>query len=68
MIKATRTDDRELIINAELIIEIQETPDTIITMSNGKKVLVKEKAAEIVRRVIEYRQKIMNGIEKAGEV
>ncbi len=37
MIKATRTDDRELIINAELIIEIQETPDTIITMSNGKK-------------------------------
>ncbi|MCC3145200.1 flagellar FlbD family protein [Halanaerobium sp. Z-7514] len=68
MIKATRTDDRELIINAELIIEIQETPDTIITMSNGKKVLVKEKAAEIVSRVIEYRQKIMNGIEKAGEV
>ncbi len=58
MIKVTRFNDEEVIINAELIEMIEARPDTIITFSNDKKIVVAESAAEVVRRIIEYRQVI----------
>ncbi|PTX16518.1 flagellar protein FlbD [Halanaerobium congolense] len=67
MIKLTRTSGQNFILNAELILEVQETPDTVITLSNGKKLLVKDSAADIVEKVISYRQKIMAGITRTGE-
>jgi flagellar protein FlbD len=56
MIKVTRFDQSELIINAELIEFVEQTPDTVLTMTTGRKVLVRETADEIVQRVIAYRQ------------
>ena len=42
MIKITKfnTNDKELVLNAELIETIEETPDTVITLLNGKKLIV----------------------------
>lgn len=54
MIRATRLNGREFIVNAELIQFIEETPDTVITLTNREKVVVKESADEVIRRVIEY--------------
>lgn len=44
MIKITKfnTNDKELVLNAELIETIEETPDTVITLLNGKKLIVEE--------------------------
>jgi|YNPMSStandDraft_1061717.scaffolds.fasta_scaffold238922_2 flagellar protein FlbD len=56
MIKVTRLNHSELVINAELIESIEATPDTVITLTNGKKLLVSEDVNEIVRRVLEYRR------------
>lgn len=67
MIKLTRTSGKEFILNADLIIEIQETPDTVITLNNDKKLLVKDSADDIINKVITYRQRIMNGICRTGE-
>jgi len=68
MIKLLKTNGSKIVINADLIEEIKETPDTVITLTNGKKILVKDSAEEIVEKVIKYRQKIMMGISRTGEM
>ncbi|KXS49959.1 flagellar protein FlbD [Halanaerobium congolense] len=67
MIKLTRTSGEKFILNAEQILEVQETPDTVITLNNGKKLLVKDSADDIVAKVINYRQRVMAGITRTGE-
>lgn len=58
MIRVTRLDHSELVINAELIETVESTPDTVITLTTGKKLLVAEEVEEIVRRVMEYRRHV----------
>lgn len=43
-------------LNAEIIETIEETPDTVVTLTNGKKLIVDEPMDEIVRRVMKYRR------------
>lgn len=54
MIQVTRLNGKPIIVNAELIRFIEQTPDTLITLTSGDKILVKESMEEIVRRAIEY--------------
>lgn len=54
MIKLTRLDGTEIVLNANLIEYIESTPDTVITMTTGKKYIVKEKVDEIVKKTEEY--------------
>ncbi|KXK33551.1 flagellar FlbD family protein [bacterium] len=56
MIRLTRLNGKEFVINAELIETLDESPDTIITLLDGKKFVVKENFNEIIRRVLEYRR------------
>lgn len=58
MIYVTRLNNEEFIVNAELIEFIERTPDTVISLTTGKKIVVKETPEEIIQRVIEYKQKI----------
>ena len=60
MIKLTRLNDVALIINAELIEFVEESPDTIVTLTTGQKIMVKESVDEVVERVLEYRRSIVN--------
>ena len=57
MIKVTRLNQTEMIINAEKIEFIEATPDTIITLSSGKKVMVAESVDRVVDLVIDYKRK-----------
>ena len=56
MIKVTRFNHTEVIINADLIEFIEANPDTVITMVTGKKVLVLETADEVRRLAQDYRR------------
>jgi flagellar protein FlbD len=56
MILVTRLNGKKFYINAELIQLVEATPDTVITLTNGTKYIVKDSAEEIVRRIIEYNQ------------
>ena len=47
-----------MIVNAELIETVEETPDTVITLTNGKKFVVSESASEVTTLVINYKRKI----------
>jgi|GEM_PF-142236 flagellar protein FlbD len=57
MINVTRLNQTEMIINAEKIEFIEATPDTIITLSSGKKVMVAESVDRVVDLVIDYKRK-----------
>ena len=54
MIKVTRLNGKSMIVNAELIRFIEQTPDTLITLISGDKLLVKESMEEVVSRAIEH--------------
>jgi flagellar protein FlbD len=60
MIAVTRLNNTPIIINPDLIVFIEETPDTIITLSNGDKIVVQEKVPEVIKRVINFRRSIFN--------
>lgn len=62
MITLTRLDGSRLTINAELIEFLEPTPDTVISLTSGRRVIVREPVAEVVRQVIEYRQRTLVGI------
>ncbi len=56
MIKLTRPDGSSLLVNPDLIETIEETPDTVVTMTNGKKLLVREGAAVVAARFLDYQR------------
>ena len=58
MIEVTRLKGTKIIVNAELIEIIEETPDTVITLTSGKKYIVSETKQEVVDLVIDYKRKI----------
>lgn len=60
MIDVTRLNDKTLTVNCDLIEFIEETPDTVITFTNGTKIVVKESAEEIKNRIVKYKKKIYN--------
>jgi flagellar protein FlbD len=54
MILLTKLGGKEVLINNQLIETAQETPDTVITMSNGHTYIVTEKLDEIVDKIVEF--------------
>ncbi len=58
MIKVIRMNGSELVINAELIEFIEATPDTVLTLSTGKKLVLRDSVQEVIDKVMEYRRSI----------
>jgi len=54
MIRLTRLNDRPFVLNAEQIKTVEETPDTMITLLNGERLVVRESSDDVVRRAIDY--------------
>ena len=55
MIKVTTLNGCEMYLNADLIETVAETPDTLITLSNGKHYLVRESARVVVGRIVSFK-------------
>lgn len=58
MIKVRRLNEKEFVVNSELILYIEETPDTVITLTTGQKVVVTESADEIIEMIVGYKGRI----------
>lgn len=56
VITLTRLDGHELVVNAELIELVEATPDTHLTLTDGRKLIVQESPDVVVSRVIAYRR------------
>ncbi|MGP1434287.1 MAG: flagellar FlbD family protein [Catonella sp.] len=61
MIDVTKMNGLEFTINADLIEVIEEVPDTIITLTTGKKIMVKESRLQIKNLVKKYKNEIFTG-------
>lgn len=58
MIKVTRLNKSEYFMNSELIETIEATPDTIITLVDGKKYIVTESPETVMERIIDFRSRV----------
>jgi flagellar protein FlbD len=58
MIKLTRLNGEEFILNADLIRFIESGPDTFITLTTDDRLVVREKVDEVVARAIDYARRI----------
>lgn len=58
MIYITKLNNVEVLLNEDLIELVEETPDTIISLTTGKKVIVKESKDDLYRKILEYKQAI----------
>ncbi len=61
MIHLTRINHLALILNADLIEHIESTPDTVISLTTGQKLIVLETPAEIIEKVVRFRRSILSG-------
>ena len=59
MIKLTRLDKSEFYLNPDLIECAEETPDTVISLTNGDHFLVRENLRTITDRIIAFKAKII---------
>ncbi|KEH96946.1 flagellar FlbD family protein [Clostridium massiliodielmoense] len=58
MIKVTGLNHKELYLNEDNIEKIEKVPETLITLSNGKKYIVLETTKEVIDKIIEFKRKI----------
>ena len=58
MIFITKINNTKIVINAELIELIEQTPETMITTTTGKKVIVKESIEQVVELVKKYKKEL----------
>ena len=61
MIHLTRLNHAPLVLNSDLIEHMEVTPDTVVTLTTGQKIVVLESAEEVMERVIQFRRSINSG-------
>jgi len=59
MIHVTRLNHTPVVLNADLIEQIETTPDTVISLTTGQKIMVLESTEEVIERVRLFRQSIL---------
>jgi flagellar protein FlbD len=56
MIALSRLNGEQFVLNADFIEMVEETPDTVVTLTSGKKLMVKDRLDDLVKRVVEYKR------------
>ena len=63
MIEVTKINGIKVLVNPDLIELVEETPDTVLTLTTGKKIIVKESRQEVKNLVKSYKRDIFtNGL------
>ncbi len=68
MIALTRLDGREVVVNADHILTLEATPDTVIHLTTGLSLMVREPVPEVLERTAAWRRRIHLGPELKGLV
>ena len=58
MIQLTRLNGQPLMLNSDLIESVEPTPDTVITLTSGNKMIVRDSLAEIEAKIIAFKRKV----------
>ncbi len=62
MIQLTRLNNHPLTVNSDLIKFVEQAPDTVLTLVNGEKIVVRESAQDVLERVVQFRRSVLQGI------
>ena len=62
MIRLTRLNNQGLTVNSDLIKFVEQSPDTLITLVTGEKIVVRESVEEVLGRLIEFRRSVLQGL------
>ena len=63
MIKVTKLNNSEIVINDDLIEFIETIPETMVSLTDGKKIMVKETPDEIIKKVAAFRRQAAQPLE-----
>ncbi len=66
MIQLTRLNNMRLAVNCDLIKYVEEAPDTVLTLVNGEKLVVRETAAQVIERVRQFRRSVLVTASEIG--
>ena len=64
MIELTRLNGKPMVLNSDLIKTAEASPDTMLTLINGEKLIVRENCDEVVERVLAYRARLLASIAR----
>jgi flagellar protein FlbD len=64
MIKLTRLNGNPIVLNSDLIKTAEASPDTMLTLINGEKIIVREPCEEVTERVLEYRARLLSEVTR----
>ena len=66
MIRLTRLNNQPLAVNSNLIKFVENAPDTVITLTTGEKIVVRESPEQVLDRVIEFQRAILSEVTSQG--
>ena len=66
MIRLTRLNGQGLAVNSDLIKFVENAPDTVLTLVNGEKVLVRESSEVVLERILQFRRAVIAKITIGG--
>ena len=62
MIRLTRLNGSSIALNSDLIKFVENAPDTVITLINGEKMIVRESTEELINKLVEFRRSVLAGL------
>jgi uncharacterized protein YlzI (FlbEa/FlbD family) len=66
LIQLTRLNGNPIALNSDLIKFVENAPDTVITLINGEKIIVRESSDEVVHRIVDFRRCVIAGLPSCG--
>ena len=59
MIQVTRLNGEEVYVNADLILFLEKSPDTVITLESGKKIMVRDGIPDIIEKIVKFKSRCL---------
>lgn len=63
MIRVTRLDGKETVVNEDQVLMVEDTPDTVLTFMNGHRLVVKEPVDEVIDRTVQFKRRLHSGLQ-----
>ena len=63
MIVLQRLNGGTVMVNSDLIEAVEETPDTVVTLTSGNKILVRDSMLEIQKKIVDFKRRIYGPAE-----
>lgn len=64
MIQLTRLNGNPIVLNSDLIKTAESSPDTVLTLINGEKIIVREQCDEVTEQVLAYRARLLSVVAR----